>query len=131
MWRLETGNNCRMADEAGERPGVIPLQLPLTRERATEIVRDIAQDSKRWSILIDYKVSESWRGLVNRRQIGLCLKEGYVLENKADKDEHGYWRFKIARVCAGMNVVIDVALEAEGSRPHLRVLAIDGDRIEI
>lgn len=110
-----------------KRTKVVPL--PLTKARATEIVRSIAKDSRRWVVTVQYRDDQEWRNLVNRRQIELCLKEGYVLEKKIGQDEHGNWRFRIARVCAGQNVVLDVAIESEGALPNLYVLGITGDSI--
>lgn len=103
--------------------------LPLSRSRATEIVREIAKTSVRWSINIPYKPTEEWRRLVNRRQVELCLQEGYVLDERATLDEHDNWRFKMARVCGGLSVVIDVALERAPVVPKLFVVAIKGDQI--
>jgi hypothetical protein len=98
--------------------------MPLSRERATEVVRDIAKDSSRWVMLREYSAQEDWRKRVNARQVQLCLAEGYVLDDRATMDEHGHWRFRIARVCAGVNVVLDLALESETvRRPKLFVLS--------
>jgi len=104
-------------------------RLPLTRARATEIIREIAKDSQRWTITIAYSQNLNWRKLVNRRQIQFCLHEGYVLEETATLDEFGNWRFHIARVCAGLNIKIEVALESQGRQPRLYVLEIQGDEI--
>jgi len=101
----------------------------LTRVRATEIVREIAKESQRWMITMTYSQNQIWRELVNRRQIQLCLSEGYVLEHTADMDRFENWRFHIVRVCAGMNIKIEVALESQGRRPRLFVLDIQGDEI--
>jgi hypothetical protein len=103
--------------------------FPLTRARATEIVREIAKDSSRWSINVPYRDTQKWRGLVNRRQVEWCLLDGYVLQERAELDEHGNWRFNIARVCAGMNVVIEVALQNGPALPRLFVTGIQGDEI--
>ena len=62
-------------------------RIPLTRVRATEIVREIAKESQRWMITMTYSQNQIWRELVNRRQIQLCLSEGYVLEHTADMDQ--------------------------------------------
>lgn len=104
-------------------------RLPLTRTRATEIVREIVEDSQRWAITVTYAHNQNWRGRVNRRQIQFCLREGYVLEETASLDEFGNWRFHIARVCAGLNIEIEVALESQGPKPRLFVLKIQGDEI--
>lgn len=106
---------------------VVPL--PLTRAQATERVREIAKDSRRWAITMPYGKKEAWRRAVNQRQVDLCLREGYVLDEHARLDEHGHWRFRIARVCAGLDIEIDVALEREGASPRLFVVGIRGDRI--
>lgn len=115
-------------DDPDSGSKVVPL--PLSRERATEIIREIARDSRRWSIVIPYKDPDLWRGFVNRRHIERILREGYVLQEHAELDDKGNWTCQIARVCAGMNVVIDVAFESEGRRPSLFVLKINGSRIE-
>ena len=60
-------------------------RLPLTRARATEIVREIVEDSQRWAITVPYTHNQNWRELVNRRQIQFCLREGYVLEIQGDE----------------------------------------------
>jgi hypothetical protein len=109
-----------------EDPKVIPL--PLSRTQMTELVRDIASDSSRWSINVAYSDKQDWRKLVNRRQVDLCLREGYVLDDRSRLDEHGYWRFRVARVCAGLDVVIEVAVSRD-SRPRLYVVDIRGDEI--
>ncbi len=62
-------------------------------------------------------------------EIQFCLREGYVLEEIATLDEFGNWRFHIARVCAGLNIEIEVALEPQGPHPRLFVLEIQGDEI--
>lgn len=108
-------------------PKVIPL--PLIRERATEIVREISK-TDRWSVHIQYPPNGEWRRVVNRRQIELCLKEGYILQKHARLDEHGNWRFSIGRVCGGLNVEIGVALERT-ELPRLFVISIKGDHIKI
>jgi len=105
---------------------VVPL--PLTRSRATEIVKEIAK-TDRWSINIKYEPTQTWRRLVNRRQVELCLLEGYILDERAALDEYGNWRFEIARVCAGLHVVIDVALQRAPVLPKLFVVGIKGDQI--
>jgi hypothetical protein len=108
------------------------IQMPLTRARVTEIVREIAKaDPPRWSIVIGYDANADWRKLVNSRQVLLCLEEGYVLDERARLDEHGNWEFEIARVCAGLNVVITCVLENGPSIPHLFVRKIKGDQIVI
>jgi hypothetical protein len=108
-------------------PNVVPI--PLSRARATEVVREIAKDSARWSVHIQYPAIHDWRRIVNRRQIQACLLEGWVMEDRASIDEHGNWRFRIARVCAGLDVVIDVALERNANLPRLFVVGITGDEI--
>lgn len=105
-------------------------RLPLTRERASAIVRDIADDSSRWAIAMPYDQPQQWRELVNRRQIALCIRDGYILENHARLDPYGNWRFQIARVCGGLHIVIDVALESEVLLPKLFVVGIRGDEIQ-
>ena len=82
--------------EGAKSGNVVPL--PLLRARATDIVREIAKTA-RWSINIPYSPAAGWRQLVNRRQVELCLLEGYILQDHAKLDEHGNWRFQIARVC--------------------------------
>jgi len=104
-------------------------RFPLTRARATEIVREIVEDSRRWTITVTYEHNQNWRERVNRRQIQFCLREGYVLEETATLDEFGNWRFHIARVCAGLNIEIEVALESQGLKPRLFILEIQGDEI--
>lgn len=103
--------------------------LPLTRARATEIVRELARDSARWSINVSYATNQNWRALVNRRQVERCLLDGYVLQERAQLDEYDNWRFSIGRVCAGVNVVIEVALERKVAIPKLFVIGIKGDEI--
>ena len=114
------------ADGASSGSNVVPL--PLTRARATDIVRQIAKTA-RWSVIVPYTPAQPWRQLVNRRQVALCLLEGYVLEEHTSLDEHGNWRFHIGRVCAGLNVVIEVALENTPALPRLFVIGIEGDQI--
>ncbi len=106
------------------------VKLPLTKARATEIVREVAKDSSRWSINVPYKDTQRWRGLVNRRQVEWCLLDGYVREDKVALDEHGNWVFSIGRVCAGLDVVIEVTLEDGPALPRLFVTSIKGDEIE-
>jgi hypothetical protein len=105
------------------------VRLPPTRERLTEFVREIGLDSTRWSIAVPYKSGQDWRKLVNRRQIELCLRDGYILDARATQDAHGNWAFRIARVCAGLDVVIDVVLESREQLPRLFVISIQGDQI--
>jgi hypothetical protein len=105
-------------------------RLPITREKATEIVREISEDSRRWAVLVVYEEHQEWRQLVNRRQIELRLKEGYILEPRSTVNEHGHHVFSIARVCAGLDVAIKVAVDIQGASSRLYVLGINGDRIE-
>lgn len=104
--------------------------LPLTRARATELVREIER-AGRWSIVIQKELAPGYKWLVNMRQIDLCLKEGWILDDHAKLDEKGNWRFDIGRVCAGVDVVITVAVERTASDPRLFVLAIRGDVIPL
>jgi hypothetical protein len=46
-------------------------------------------------------------------------------------DENGYWCFQVARVCSGLNVVIEVALEPDRANRKLIVTGISGDRIDV
>lgn len=104
--------------------------FPLSRVQATDIVRDIAKTSSRWSINVPYDQEQDWRRIVNRRQVELCLREGYILNDVARADEHGNYRFQIARVCAGLDVVIDVALQfSPPLLPKIFVVGIKGDHI--
>jgi hypothetical protein len=115
-----------MADERQPASNVVPL--PLSRERLTEIVREIATDDARWFLVVkpDGSKGVTWNWLVNRRQVQLCLKEGYVLDERAARDEHGFWRFRITGVFAGLHVTLDVALESQGALPKLYVVTING-----
>ena len=110
-----------------QRPKVV--QLPLTRAQATERMREIAKDSQRWSIVRSYAHTQEWRKLVNRRQVALCLEEGWILQDRINADQHGWWRFSVARVCAGLDVVIEVAMEDGVPNPRLVVVGISGDEI--
>lgn len=116
-----------MADEQDSASNVVPM--PPRRERLTETVREIAADDARWFLIVqpDGRKGVTWNWLVNRRTVSLCLKDGYVLDEHATRDEHGNWRFQIARVCAGLNVTITVALESKGALPKLYVLTINGE----
>lgn len=105
------------------------VQLPLTRERTTEIVREIAR-AERWSVNMDYDADQQYRRTLNRRQVDRCLREGYVLDDHAKLDSNGNWRTRIVQVCSGVHVTIDVAIEP-GPVPRLFVVAIRGDVIEI
>jgi hypothetical protein len=117
----------RIAGVVAKNPKV--TRLPLTRAQATEIVREISGDSTRWAVMVQYKNNADWHKVVNRRQIELCLREGYILVERASMDENNNWRFSIARVCGGLNVVIDVALEGNSKLPKLYVLKVNGDEI--
>lgn len=106
--------------------------MPLSRARLTEIVREIAASQPpRWSIVVQYDANTDWRRVVNSRQVLLCLEEGWVLEEHATLDEHGNWEFQIARVCAGLDVVITCVLERAPAIPHLFVREIRGDKIVV
>jgi hypothetical protein len=104
--------------------------LPLPRQRATERVRE-AVEAGRWSIPSHEGLAPGYKWLVQHRQIELCLREGYILDDYAKLDEHGYWVFRIARVCAGVDVVIHVAMENVAVAPHVIVVKITGDVIEL
>jgi hypothetical protein len=106
---------------------VVPL--PLSRLRVTEIVREIAAISARWSINVTFEDTAEWRRLVNRRQVERCLQDGEVLEERATLDEYGYWRFRMSRVCGGLSVVIEVAIEHGPAIPKLFVIGVKGDQI--
>jgi hypothetical protein len=106
--------------------------MPPTRARLTDIVREIAKSQPpRWSIVISYDARADWRRAVNSRQVLLCLQEGYVLDERATLDAHGNWEFQVARVCAGLNVVITCVLEREPAVPHLFVRTVKGDQIVV
>ena len=79
--------------------------------------------------MLPYGQNHDWRRQVNRGQIELCLHDGYVLDERAAVDQHGNWAFKIARVCAGLDVVIDVVLEPHFPGARLFVVGISGDQI--
>lgn len=116
-----------MADESKSASNVVPI--PPRRERLTEIVREIgAAEEGRLFLLVqpDGSKGVTWNYLVNRRQVALCLREGYVLDEYATKDEHGYWRFRIVRVCAGLHVTLEVALEPDTELPKLYVVTLNG-----
>jgi hypothetical protein len=127
--------NCRqkaaiiagMADETTPADNVVPI--PPRREALTELVREIAADDTRWFLIVqpDGRGGVTWNYLVNRRTVLLCLSEGYVLDDHATRDKEGNWRFRIARVCAGVNVTIECALEANRVQPRLYVLTINGE----
>jgi hypothetical protein len=106
-------------------------RMPLSRERLTDIIREIGKDSERWPVAISYEKWQLWRHIVNRRQIELCLLEGWILQDKVTPDENGYWCFQVTRVCSGFNVVIEVALEPDRANRKLIVTGISGDRIEV
>ena len=107
---------------------VIPM--PPTKARLTEIVREIAKSQPpRWSIVNRYEPTQDWRKVVNSRQVLLCLEEGYVLDERASLDSHDNWEFQIARVCAGLNVIITCVLERAPPIPRLFVREIKGDQI--
>jgi hypothetical protein len=106
------------------------IQMPPTRARLTEIVREIAKSKPpRWSVVTQYDAKADWRRVVNLRQVLLCLEEGYVLEERARLDVHKNWEFQIARVCAGLDVVITCVLEREPAIPRLFVRKIEGVQI--
>ena len=107
------------------------VSMPMSRERVTDIIREIAKDSNRWPVVVPYEETDDWRKKVNRRQIGLCLREGYVLEDRVSADENGYWRFHVARVCSGLDVTIEIALEPDGPNRKAIIIGISGDRIEV
>jgi len=119
----------KIAGMAPRGKKVVPI--PITREKGTEIVREIAKDSRRWPILLEYSERQEWFQIVNRRQIELCLKEGYILEDKSTVNDHGHHEFSIVRVCAGLNVKIKVAIDTDSVEPKAYVIGIDGDRIEV
>lgn len=109
---------------------VIPM--PPTRTRLTDIVREIAKSQPpRWSIVIGYDAKADWRKVVNSRQVLLCLEDGYVLDERATLNANGDWEFQIARVCAGLDVVITCVLEREPPVPRLFVRQIKGDQIVV
>jgi hypothetical protein len=105
------------------------VTLPPSRERLTDIVKAIAAESNRWSINAVLPTDQGGRSMVNRRQVELCLKEGYVCDERASIDRHGNWQFEMARVCAGLDVRIDVVVESAPSVPKLFVIAVRGDQI--
>jgi hypothetical protein len=106
-------------------------QIPPTRERLTDIVREIAAASSRWSLNAAVPTTIDGRSIVNRRQVELCLREGYILDERASTDRHGNWKFEMARVCAGLDVTIDVVVESAPALPCLYVIAIRGEQIQI
>ena len=109
---------------------VIPM--PPTRARLTDIVREIAKSQPpRWSIVTNHDPRSDWRKVVTSRQVLRCLEEGYVLDERATLDANGNWEFQIARVCAGLDVVISCVLEREPAVPHLFVRHIKGDQIVV
>lgn len=104
---------------------VVPLVPPLSRARATEIVRD-AVAAGRYSITMMHS-ADSFPPAVLSRQIDRVLRDGQILEETVEYDGKGYYQFRMLRVCAGMSVEIDVALEAMKTIPHLFVTRVRGD----
>jgi hypothetical protein len=105
--------------------------LPLSRARATAIVQEIAKDSGRWSINMPLGAGTGWRQLVNRRHISLCLREGLVQDEFATLDEHDCWRFEMERMCGGLYVRLEVALERSPAIPKLFVIGITGELVSL
>jgi hypothetical protein len=103
--------------------------LPLSKIRITAIIREIASDSARWSINVAAADLHATRHLVNKRQVERCLLDGYVIEEYATLDEHDNWRCSVGRVCGGVHVNIEVAVERSPALPKLFVIAIKGEQI--
>lgn len=101
------------------------VHLPPKRSEIIEWVRDIGRDSSRWGVLVQYSESQEWERLTNRREIDSCLREGHIQEGRILRDEHGCLRFKMSRITAGKNVVIDVALDDKGVTPRIYVLNVE------
>lgn len=104
--------------------------LPLTRERASDLVKEIVK-AGRWSFPSHEQLAHGWKWLVTNGQVRQCLTDGYILDDRAKLDKYGNWTFRIGRVCAGMNVVITVAIERETEAPNLYVTEITGNTIDL
>jgi hypothetical protein len=103
--------------------------MPLPRARATAIVREVVE-AGRWSL-----ITQGTRQGQNSRQVFLrevenVLKDGQMIDDVAEADEHNCYRFEMVRVCAGVSVTIDVALEGDSTLPNLFVLRATGLGIE-
>lgn len=114
-----------------EEPNAKVVRLPLSRERITDLVREIVE-AGRVVIAVDVTDGKSpFRLGITTRTVDLCLREGYVIDEHARADEFGNWRIQIGRVCAGLDVLIDVAVEDKMLAPRLFVTAIRGDVINL
>ena len=124
--RLKTGDNFRyhMATE----PQKVSL-LPLPRARATAIVREVVE-AGRWSLITQGLPQGKNSRQVFLREIENVLKDGQMIEDSAEADEHDCFRFSMVRVCAGASVTVDVALEGAKALPNLYVLRATGLGIE-
>jgi hypothetical protein len=112
---------------APQGANVVPLVPPMSRARATEIVREVVK-AGRASIMVMH--AGATKGAVpNSRQIDSVLRDGQILEDHVEFDGRSYYRFRMLRVCAGTSVEVEVALEALASLPRLFVTRAKGDAI--
>ena len=122
------GDGDQPTDEGSTAHNVIPLVPPLSRARATEMVRDVVK-AGRWRMTMMSSEAERGNAWVNARQIEFALRDGQILDEKVEFDGGKYYRFQMLRVCAGGSVVIEVALEALATLPCLFVTKAKGDQI--
>lgn len=87
-------------------------RLALSREAAARILRKLAEDSCKVT-LIDECSHSAWERAVATRQIYRCLEAGEVLSDPRFNSETGYWECRMGRFAAGQDIVITVALNRD------------------
>lgn len=110
-------------DPPGPAGKVLPFVPSLSRARATDMVRG-AVTAGRWSIKVQGSVPS-----VLSRQIERVVSDGQILEEIVEFDGKEFYQFRMLRVCAGVSVEIEVALEAKTTLPHLFVNIARGEQI--
>lgn len=94
--------------------------IPLTVERASRILREVAKDTSR-VFQLAFPEDQRWQELVTSKQVLLCLRDGTVITTPR-KDENGNWVCLIHRLCGGENVVVTVAIEIRQGGNNVYVL---------
>lgn len=100
--------------------------LPLSRENAAEIIKQLVADSCN-VVIVDECSKGAWQQTVASRQIYRCLEAGVVLNDPKFSEETGCWECRMGRFAAGQDIVVTVMISRDRSELYVINVCVDGD----
>ena len=97
---------------------VEPTPLPLSPERATQIISKRAADSSKVTFRDDCSEGE-WHERVTWLQALKCLEKGELIGGPDFNDETNCWECRMRRFAAGQDIVIDVVISNDQSELYV------------